>query len=180
MTAATQIPGYTTGTWTIDPVHTDVTFSVRHLGVAKVRGRFADVQGEIVTAENPLESTVNVTVKTASLDTNNEQRDGHVRTEEFLDVQNYPEMTFRSTGIRQDGDEYVISGELTVRGVTKPIELRTEVGGFAPEGPAGVPVLGLSASTEINRSDFGVTGGAAGAMLGEKVKVELDVEAAKA
>lgn len=179
MTTATQIPGYTAGTWAIDPAHTDVSFSVRHLGVAKVRGRFDDVRGEIVTAENPLDSTVNVTIKTASFDTRNEQRDAHVRGAEFLDVENYPDMTFRSTGIRQDGEEFVISGELTVRGVSKPVELRTEVGGFAPEGPAGSPVLGLSASTDVNRSDFGVEGGAAGAILSDRVKIEIDLEATK-
>ncbi|TCP41651.1 polyisoprenoid-binding protein YceI [Tamaricihabitans halophyticus] len=179
MTTATQIPGYTTGTWTIDPAHSDVTFTVRHLGVSKVRGRFADVAGEVITAENPFDSSVHAVLKTASIDTNNEQRDAHVRTEEFLHTEAHPELTFQSTGIKQNGEDYVLSGELTIRGITRTVDLEVELGGFAPEGPAGQPVLGLSASTEINRKDFGVTGGAAGAMLGEKIKIELDIEATK-
>lgn len=171
----TEIPGYVAGTWSIDGAHSDVTFVVRHLGVSRVRGRFDKVEATIVTAENILDSKVTATIYTASLDTNNQQRDDHVRTPDFLDVENYPTMTFTSTGIRLEDGEYLIDGELTLHGVTKPVTLATELGGFT-DGPNG-KVLGVSATTEISRTDFEVGKGVPSAVLGDKVKIELDIEA---
>nr|WP_042197210.1 YceI family protein [Kibdelosporangium sp. MJ126-NF4]CEL22812.1 Protein yceI precursor [Kibdelosporangium sp. MJ126-NF4]CTQ89953.1 Protein yceI precursor [Kibdelosporangium sp. MJ126-NF4] len=177
-TPTINIPGYITGTWTIDPVHSDVTFIVRHLGVSKVRGQFTTFSGEIVTAEDPLQSSVTATIDAGSFHSRQEQRDNHVKSEEFLHVDGHPELTFTSTGVRHDGEEFLLDGELTIRGVTKPVTLNLEVNGFG-QGPDGSPVVGLSASTEINRKDFGVHGGAAGALVGEKIQVSLEIEAAK-
>ncbi|NGN68554.1 YceI family protein [Streptomyces sp. A7024] len=177
MTTATTIPGYLTGTWTIDPIHSDASFTVRHLGISKVRGRFDNVEGTIVTAENPLESSVTATIPAASVNTNNDQRDAHVRAEDFLDVENHPTLTFRSTGVRaQDEETFLVDGDLTLRGVTRPTTLKVEIGGFG-DGLQGGKVIGLSASTEINRKDFGITGGPAGAAVSEKITISLDIEA---
>ncbi len=173
----TAVPGYLTGTWAIDPVHSSVSFSVRHLGVSKVRGKFTEVEGEITTAENILDSSVTATIKAASIDTSNEQRDEHVRGADFLDVENHPTLSFRSTGIRADGDDYLIDGELTLHGVTKPVTLTAELGGFGDGQAEGSKVLGVSARTEINRSDFGVGGNVPSAVVGEKITIELDIEA---
>jgi polyisoprenoid-binding protein YceI len=173
-----SIPGYLTGTWAIDPVHSDVSFVIRHLGVSKVRGRFGAVEGQIVTAENPVESTVTAKIGTSSIDTGNEQRDEHVRGEDFLDVTRFPEMTFTSTGLRTNGEDFLLDGELTLHGVSKPVTLELELNGFG-DGFDGAKVVGFSAATEINRRDFGVTGGAAGAVLGDKVRIQLEIEAVK-
>jgi polyisoprenoid-binding protein YceI len=174
------IDGYVAGTWTIDAVHSDVSFYVRHLGVSKVRGHFATFEGTIVTAENPLDSTVEAVIKTASVSTNNEMRDDHVRGGDFLDVETYPEMTFTSTAIRpQTAELFEVDGDLTLHGVTKTVTLQLELNGFGThyEGHA---IAGFSAATEISRSDFGVTGGAAGAAVGDKIKIALEIEATQA
>src|SRR5258708_33979666 len=107
----TELSGYVAGTWTIDPVHTDVSFSVRHMMVSKVRGRFSTFEGEIVTGENPLDSTVNATVDLRSIDTNNEQRADHIRSTDFFDVETTPAMTFGSTTARADGDGLPVEGD---------------------------------------------------------------------
>jgi polyisoprenoid-binding protein YceI len=177
-TPTINIPGYVTGTWAIDPIHSDVSFIVRHLGVSKVRGQFNTFSGEIVTAENPLDSKVTATIDAASFHTRQEQRDGHVKSEEFLHVEEHPEVKFASTGIRQDGDDLLLDGDLTIRGVTKPVTLALEINGFGA-GPDGTPVVGISATTEINRKDFGVHGGAAGALVGEKIQIALEIEAGR-
>ena len=173
-----NIPGYVTGTWTIDPIHSDVSFIVRHLGVSKVRGQFNTFTGEIVTAEQPLDSKVNVTIEAASFHTRQEQRDNHVKSPDFLHVEEFPELSFTSTGIRHDGENFLLDGDLTVRGVTKPVTLNLEVNGFG-QAPDGSPVLGISGSTEISRKDFGVLGGAAGAMVSDKIQILLEVEAGR-
>lgn len=175
-TTTSQFPGYVAGTWIIDPVHSAVEFTLRHMGVGRSRGRFDAFEGQIVTAENPQDSSVTATIDTASINTGNSDRDAHVRTADFLDVENFPTATFRSTSLRQDGDELVIDGEFTLHGVTQPVTLQAEVGGFTDTGDGG-KLLGISASTTINRTDFGV-GPAGGAMLGEKVKITLEIEAA--
>ncbi|GAA2345991.1 YceI family protein [Saccharopolyspora halophila] len=171
MTATEQISGYTVGTWDIDAVHSDIIFSLRHMGVGKSKGRFGNFEGEIVTAADPLESSVTAKIDITSIDTSNADRDAHVRSADFFDAEQYPTATFRSTGIRQDGEDFLIDGELTIKGVTKPVTLQTELGGFNGEG-----LVGLSATTTINRTDFGI-GPAGGAMLGEKVTLTLDIEA---
>ncbi|GHF67604.1 polyisoprenoid-binding protein YceI [Amycolatopsis bartoniae] len=173
----TEIPGYIAGTWKIDGTHSDVTFTVRHLGVSKVRGRFDQVDTTIVTAENVLDSTVTTTIQAASIDTNNEQRDAHVRGEDFLDVEKYPTITFTSTGVRVEDGEYLIDGDLTIHGVTKPVTLTTELGGFADGQAPGSKVLGISAATEVSRTEFGVGAGVPGAVVSDKIKIELDIEA---
>lgn len=179
-TQTAVIDGYVAGTWTIDAVHSDVSFYVRHLGVSKVRGQFATFEGTIVTAEDPLESTVTTVIKTASVNTNNETRDAHVRSADFLDSDTYPEITFRSTSIKAESAAvFQIEGDLTLRGVTKPVTLELELNGFGThyEGHA---IAGFSAATEISRTAFGVTGGAAGAAVGDKIRISLEIEATQA
>lgn len=175
-TATVDIPGYTTGTWTIDPVHSDVSFTVRHLGVAKVRGIFESFSGEIVLADNVADSSASAEVDLASIDTKNEQRDEHVRSGDFLDVANHPKLTFRSTGIRQEGEALKLDGDLTLCGQTKAITLDVEVNGFA-EGPDGTPVAGFSASGAIDRTEFGV--GGPNPMVANKIQLALEIEAIK-
>jgi polyisoprenoid-binding protein YceI len=178
-TATTQIPGYVTGTWDIDPVHSDISFTVRHMMVSKVRGRFATFRGEIVTGADLAASAVTATIDASSIDTGNEQRDGHVRSQDFFDVENHPEWTFRSTGLRVDGDEHVLDGELTIKGVTRSVPLRLEINGFGPDAYGGIRA-GFSATTTINRNDFGVDikmpidGG--GVVVGEKVQINLEIQ----
>lgn len=180
-----EIPGYLAGTWTIDPVHSHVGFVIRHVMVSKVRGHFTRFEGQIVTAADPLDSTAMATVDLSSIDTSNAQRDAHVRSADFFEVDTYPAMTYRSTGIRADGDAFVVDGELTLKGVTRPVPLRLEVNGFGPDPFAADPLAGaragFTATGEINRMDFGVSyngpipGG--GMALGEKVQLVLEVEA---
>jgi polyisoprenoid-binding protein YceI len=178
MTASTtEIPGYLAGTWTIDGVHSDATFTVRHLGVSKVRGRFGRLDGRIVTGESVTDSTVTATIDAASVDTNNADRDAHVRNAEFLDVEQFPTLTFTSTGVRGDGEDFLIDGELTLHGVTRPVTLSAELGGFGPGMTEGAKVVGVSAVTEINRTDFGVGSGVPGAVVSDKIKIELNIEA---
>ena len=169
-----EISGYLAGTWDLDPVHSHIGFAARHLMVSKVRGRFTKFDVQIVTADNPLDSTV-----TASIDTGNEMRDDDLRSERFLDTAGHPLMTFRSTSVTPDGDKYKVAGDLTIRGVTKPVTLDVEVGGFGPD-PYGGTRAGFSASTEINRNDFGVSFNApvpGGVMVSEKVAIDIDGEA---
>ncbi|NIH83216.1 YceI family protein [Amycolatopsis granulosa] len=178
MTASTiEIPGYIAGTWTIDSVHSDVDFIVRHLGVSKVRGRFDNVEGEIVTGADLAGSKVTATIKADSIDTNNADRDAHVKNAEFLDVEQFPTLTFVSTGVRAEDGEYFIDGELTLHGVTKPVTLSAEVGGFADGLAEGSKVFGISAATEIKRTDFGVGANVPSAVVSDKVRIELNIEA---
>ncbi|GAA0561433.1 YceI family protein [Actinomadura livida] len=182
-----EIPGYVAGTWTIDPAHSNVGFTVRHLMVSKVRGRFGTFEGTIVTGEDPLESAVNATIDLASIDTGIAQRDAHVRSADYLDVEKYPAMTYRSTGIRPDGDDFVLDGELTLRGQTKQVPLKLEIGGFSPdpflEDPFKGARVGFTATGEISRLEFGVGDaakipGGSGLGLGEKVQITLEIQAA--
>ena len=175
-----EVPGYLAGTWVIDPVHTDVSFSNRHLMIGRVRGRFRDVSGTIVLAEDPLASSVTADIDVASLDTGNEQRDIDLRSPRFLDVERYPTMTFRSTGVRRDGDRFLVRGELDLHGVTRALEMVVEMHGFTRD-PSGAIRAGFSAATRLNRRDFGITidlpmdGG--GVVVGDEVQVHIDVEA---
>jgi len=176
----TQIPGYIAGTWDIDAAHSTVGFSVRHMMVSKVRGYFRDFSGEIVTAEDPAQSTVTATIDLGSIDTRQEQRDAHIRSADFFDVENHPQMTFRSTAVRTDGADWVVDGELSLKGNTKPVSLTLELNGFGPDAYGGTRA-GFSARTEISRSAFGVDiqmpmdGG--GVVVADKVAVELEIEA---
>jgi polyisoprenoid-binding protein YceI len=176
----TGLPGYVAGTWTIDPVHTEVGFSVRHIMVSKVRGKFTTFSGEIVTADKPLDSYATAEIDLSSIDTSNQQRDDHLRSNDFFDIANTPTMTYRSTGIRPDGDHYLVDGELTLRGVTRNVPLRVELNGVGPDAYGGIRA-GFSATGEINRQDFGVNWNAAieagGVVVGDKVTLNLEVEA---
>jgi polyisoprenoid-binding protein YceI len=181
MTDTVEIPGYIAGTWDIDPVHSHVGFTARHLMVSKVRGNFTKFEGQIVTAEDPLQSSATATIDTTSADTSNEQRDGDIKGENFLDTGNYPTMTFRSTGVRPKGDgEFIVDGELTIKGVTRPVELTAEVNGFGPD-PYGGTRAGFSATGEINRTDYGITANMAlptgGVVVSEKIQLTIEVEA---
>ena len=177
--AQTQIPGYIAGTWDIDPVHSDVSFTVRHMMVSKVRGRFASFTGEIVTGEDVTASSVRATIDATSIATGNDQRDGHIRSADFFHVEDHPTWTFTSSAVRADGDDLVVDGDLTIKGVTRPVTLALEVGGFGPDAFGGTRV-GFSATTSINRSDFGVDiampldGG--GVVVSEKVQISLEIE----
>ena len=177
-----KIPGFVVGTWDIDSVHSEVSFVVRHMVVSKVRGRFDKFEGVIVTAEDPLESSAEATISAGSVNTNQEQRDAHVRSADFLDVDNHPDITFRSLAVRPGGEHFLVDGDLTIRGVTKPITLKLEVNGFTPD-PFGGTRAGFTATTEINRQDFevnynGPIPGADNAMvLSDKVTLNVEVEA---
>jgi polyisoprenoid-binding protein YceI len=168
------------GTWTIDPVHSEVGFSVRHMMVSKVRGKFDKFSGQIVTGADPLDSSALAEIDLSSIDTGNDQRDDHLRSADFFDSANTPTMTYRSTGIRLDGDSYIVDGELTLRGVTREVPLRVELGGFGPDAYGGVRA-GFTATGEINRHDFGVSWNAAieagGVVVADKVTLSLEIEA---
>jgi polyisoprenoid-binding protein YceI len=182
MTSSTtaQIPGYIAGTWDIDASHSTVGFSVRHMMVSKVRGYFREFSGEIVTAEDPAQSVVNAQINMDSIDTRQEQRDAHIKSADFFDVGNHTEMTFRSTAVKTDGADWTVEGELTLKGITKPVTLDLEVNGFGPDAYGGTRA-GFSAKTEISRKAFGVDidmpmdGG--GVVVGDKISVELEIEA---
>ncbi|MDT4894690.1 MAG: hypothetical protein QOE97_3725 [Pseudonocardiales bacterium] len=178
--SAATIPGYRTGTWQIDAVHSDVSFSVRHMMVSKVRGQFTEFEGTIVTAENPNDSSVTATIKLDSIDTRNEQRDNHIRSADFFEVESYPTMTYRSTKLSGNGENWTLEGELTLHGVTRPVALELELNGFTAD-PYGGQRAGFSARAEINRRDFGIDismpmdGG--GVVVGDKVTITLEIEA---
>jgi polyisoprenoid-binding protein YceI len=173
-------PEYIAGTWDIDAVHSHVGFVARHLMVSKVRGNFTKFEGEIITAENPLESSATATIDMTSLSTGNEQRDGDVKGENFLDAANHPTMTFRSTGMRADGENYKLDGDLTIKGITHPLELSVELNGFGPD-PYGGTRAGFSATGEINRTDYGITANmvlpTGGVMVSEKIQLTIEIEA---
>ena len=176
-----EIPGYVAGTWAIDPVHSEVSFVVRHMMVSKVRGRFDTFDGTIVTAENPLDSSVTASVDLSSVNTGQEQRDAHIRSADFFEVEKYPEMTFVSTAIKAAEEGFILEGDLTLKGVTRPVTFKLEVSGFGPDAYGGTRV-GFSATAEINRMDYGVSfngpvaGVAGGVVVSEKVTINLEVE----
>lgn len=178
---ADQIPGYRAGTWAIDPTHTEVGFSVRHLAISKVKGKFENFSGTITTAENPLESSVSATVEVASINTNQADRDGHLRTGDFFAAEEYPEFTFTSSAVRQEGNDFKIDGELTLRGVTKPVTFDFDFGGFGTD-PYGNYKVGFTATTVVKREDYGIQWNApletGGLLLGSDVTITLDVQAA--
>ena len=171
------------GVYNVDPSHSTVAFSARHLMVSKVRGRFTEFTGTITIAEDPLDSSVEAVAQVASLTTNDEQRDGHLKSGDFLDVENYPTITFRSTSVRKEGSDYVLVADVTIKDVTKSVEFDLEYEGTEKD-PWGGTRIGFSAEAEINRKDFGMewnvvleTGGL---LVGDKVKLTIDVEAVKA
>jgi polyisoprenoid-binding protein YceI len=175
--ATAAIPSYLAGTWKADPVRSKIGFSVRQLMVGKVRGQFTSHDVTIVTREGLLGSSVAATIDLASIDTGSERRDNHLRSADFFEVETYRTMSYRSTGIRQTDDGWIIEGELTLHGVTRQVPLAVEVNGFGPDLNGGRRV-GFSATAEINRGDFGIdrwSGG--GALVGDKVSISLEIEA---
>ncbi len=180
VTSIGTIPGYVAGTWKIDPLHSEVGFSVRHMMISKVRGKFTKFDGELVTTEDVVSSSVTAEIDLASIDTGSEQRDGHIRSADFFDAENHPLMTYRSTGLRADGDGYVLEGRLTLKGITRSVPLALEVNGFGPDSYGGTRA-GFTGTAEINRQDFGVSWNAAmetgGVVVSDKVTVHLEIEA---
>jgi polyisoprenoid-binding protein YceI len=171
------------GTFVIDPAHTTVGFVARHLMVSRARGSFGAVTGEITISENPLESTVLARIDAASIDTGHADRDAHLRGADFLDVERFPHLTFRGRRLaHRRGSEFVLAGELTIRGVTREVELAVEFEGVA-RSPWGQEVIGFTATTEIDREEFGITWNQAletgGVLVGKKVKIEISVEATR-
>ena len=172
-----QIPA---GTWTIDPSHSEVGFSVRHLMVSKVKGNFETFSCTIVIGEDPLASSFTAEVDLNSINTRDAQRDGHLRSADFFEVETHPTLTFASTSVRPSGSDFVVTGDLTIKGTTKSVELALEFNGVHPD-PWGGTRAGFSAETEISRKEFGVDfeipmdGG--GVVVGDKIKVSLEVEA---
>jgi len=174
-----QIPA--AGTYQLDAAHKRVGFVVRHLMVSKVRGNFEEASATITVGEDPLQSSVTATIQTASVATGQADRDNHLRTGDFFEAEKYPTIEFRSTGINShEGNEFVLDGELTIKGVTRAVELVVEFEGVG-RSPYGFDVFGFSAWTEIDREDWGLTYNMAlesgGVMIGKKVKIEIEGEA---
>ena len=169
--------GYITGEWIVDTAHSDITYAVKHLGLARSRGKFTEFTGIVVTAPNILDSSVTVEISSASVASGDEYRNTHVRSEEFFDVDRHPTITFRSTGIREHDDDYIIDGELTWHGRTVPVSLATEFNGSIanPLNDSAI-TLGASATTTVNRRDFGI-GPEGNALLSEKVTIDIELQA---
>ena len=170
------------GTYAIDTSHTRLGFAVRHMAVSKVRGDFKDFSGTIEIAEDPVDSKVSVTIQAGSVDTHDENRDNHLRTNDFFDAENYPTITIKSTGLKRVTDtEWKLFTDLTIRGVTKPVEFDLEYLGEGPAMQEGKSVVAFSASAEIDRRDFGVSFNHSlldgSVVVGNKVKIELEAEA---
>ena len=171
------------GTWTIDPAHTRLGFIARHAMVTKVRGTFEDVAGTLVIdAANPSGSTAQVSVQLASVNTGSADRDAHLRSPDFFDVEVNKEMTFASTAVKQDGDEFIMVGDLTIKGVTRTIELELEPTGVVTD-PFGQVRAGFEGEAELSRKEFGLTWNVAleagGVLVSDKIKIQLDVAATK-
>lgn len=177
MSASTlTIPtGLTTGTWTFDGSHSEVGFVVRHAGISKVRGSFDDVTATLDVADN---SKIHAVAKTASFNSNDANRDAHVRGEDFFDAERFPELTFTSTNVTGSGETYQVTGDLTIRDITKSVTFDTEFNGVAVD-PFGLTRAGFSGNTQISRKEFGLTWNAAletgGVLVGDKVTINLDV-----
>jgi polyisoprenoid-binding protein YceI len=168
------------GTWNLDPVHSEVSFSVRHLAISKVRGSFQFFDSTLVTAEDHTASVVTASIDIASITTNQKDRDAHLQSSDFLLAQEHPQMTFVSTGIEETRDgSFLVHGDLTLRGVTRPVTLESEFGGLVVDG-YGQTKLGFSATTKIDRTQFGVNWNAAleagGFTLGNDVTVVLEMQ----
>jgi polyisoprenoid-binding protein YceI len=180
--ATTQAPATST-TWKIDPAHTTVEFAAKHLMITTVKGRFSDVEGEIVISDaDPSKSSVTATIKAASIDTRTTQRDDHLRSADFLDAANFPELTFKSTRITGEKSEFKVTGDLTIRGVTREITLDVTNEGTTKD-PWGGERIAFSATTKLDRRDFGLTWNQAietgGVLVGNDVKISIDVQAVK-
>ncbi len=179
MTTTTSLP-LATGTWAIDTAHSSVEFTIRHLGLSKVRGRFNEFDATLVVGPTLPETTLAATVDLSSVDTNNADRDAHLRSTDFFDVENHPQLTFASNAIRQEGDDYTVIGELSINGVTQPVELAIEFNGVETYPMDQRRHAGFSATAEISRGafgiDFDVPLGVDRLTLGDTVKIELEIQ----
>lgn len=178
---STQLPSE--GTWVIEPDHSTIEAVARHLKITKVRGRFGSFEGKVEIPEDPLASTVEVTIDAASIDTNNQDRDQHLRSEDFLHVEQHPTLQFASTRVEEAGDGYRLVGELTMRGETRPVELDVTYGGLT-EDPWGNTRALLAAETTIDREQWGLTWNqtleAGGVLVSREIKVEIQVQLVQA
>jgi polyisoprenoid-binding protein YceI len=181
MTAPTTTPQLEAGTWVIDPTHSSIGFSVRHLVVSKIRGAFHAFSGT-VTVPADGDASVSAEISIDSLYSGNEQRDAHIKAPDFFDAEHFPTAAFTSTALRQDGEDYFLDGDFTLKGVTKPITLSLAFNGINPGMGRGT-VAGFEARAEIRRTDFGIGGDypleTGGVMVSDKVVVTIDVEALK-
>jgi polyisoprenoid-binding protein YceI len=183
MTVTTALPTESlTGTWVIDPSHSEAGFTTRHAGIAKVRGSVAITEGTIVIGDDVATSSVTAVLDPSTIDTRDANRDGHLRSADFFEVDTYPTWTFTSTSVAAKGGDYVLVGDLTIHGVTRTVELELEFNGTATD-PFGNARAGFSAATEISRKDFGLTWNAAletgGFLVSDTVKVSLEISAIK-
>ena len=175
MTATTELSGLTAGTWAIDPAHSEIGFTVRHLGLSKVRGRFNSFSGTATIADDLTASSVSATIELSSVDTNNEMRDGHLQSADFFNAEENPTMTFVSSGVTQSS----LTGDLTIRGITKPVTLDLSYNGVAVDAYDATRA-GFSANGQISRSDFGIEFNAPlgidGMLVSDKVTIELEIQ----
>ncbi|MBO9704621.1 MAG: YceI family protein [Arthrobacter sp.] len=166
----------TAGTWTLDPSHSEAAWTVRHAGISKVRGTFGELAATVTVTDN--DAVVDATIQSASISTGDANRDGHVKGEDFFDVENHPTLTFKSTSLEGDGEDYKLNGELTIKGVSVPVTFDAEFGGVAVD-PFGNTRAGVSAETTISRKEFGLTWNAAleagGVLVSDKVKINLEL-----
>lgn len=179
----TALPtGLVAGTWNIDPSHTEASFTVRHAGISKVRGTVAVTGGAITVGDDLELSAVTATLDPSTITTGDAGRDGHLKSGDFFDVEKFGEWTFTSTSVKTDGDDYVVTGDLTIHGVTKSVDLAVEFGGAATD-PFGNQRAGFSATLPISRKDFDLTWNAAletgGVLVSDKVNIALEVSAIK-
>jgi polyisoprenoid-binding protein YceI len=179
-----SLAALTAGTWNVDPSHSHIGFVARHLVVAKTRGSFGSFTGTITVGADPLQSKVEATVDAASVDTADEGRDNHLRSADFFDVENHPTWTLVSTGlVPKGGNDYTLNADLTIKGVTRPVAFDLEFEGVATD-PWGNTKAGFTAETQISRKDWGLEWNVAleagGVLVGDKVKIQLDIEALKA
>ena len=169
-----------TGVWELDPSHSDLRITARHLMVTKVRGTFGELSGTIVVAEDPTLSSVEVTAVAGSVSTGSEDRDAHLASADFLDAENFPLVTFKGTSVVPDGDDWKLTGDLTIRGVTKPVTFAMSFDGVVDD-PFGNTKAAFAASGEINRTDWGLTWNvpleSGGVLVSNKLQVEFDVQA---
>lgn len=175
----TDVSTLTPGTYTVDPAHSSVGFVARHLMITKVRGRFTSFSGTAEIAPNPLDSTLTASVDLASVDTGDAARDTHLRSGDFFAVEQFPTMTLVSTGIKQDGDDFRLFGDLTIKGVTRQVDFDLEFEGVETD-PWGNTKAGFTAEADINRKDWGLEWNVAletgGVLVSDKVKIQLDIQ----
>lgn len=177
----TQLPA--AGTWVVEPTHSTIEAVARHLRITKVRGRFGSFEGKVEVGQDALDSRIEVTIDAASIDTNNADRDAHLTSDDFLDVDNHPTLEFRSTGVEETGDGYAVTGDLTMVGVTRPVTLDVAYGGVTQD-PWGNDRALFAAETTINREDWGITWNqaleAGGVLVSKEIAIEIEVQLVRA